>query len=409
MDYKIEYPEKNTAVIYVTVDKEEWQEDLKTAAEVTKTEDANANREYAISAAAGQALSEAVAKENLKVASQPSLTADDNEDGSVSITLTVPLVPEVKLGAYTGLDLEKAGVSVTEEEVLSHALAAVNQQKIWDTLPADTPAEKGDQVIIDFVGEKDGVPFEGGTGKDYPLILGSGSFIPGFEDQLIGAKAGEKVDVNVTFPADYFEPSLAGQPVVFHCTVKEVQKEIKPEMSDAFIERMQLEGVKTVDDLMARAKADMIAMKEQEAENDFAMRILDKVAANAEVEIPQTMIDNQVRQHMAQYEQQLQQYGMNFAEFLKASGQTEEEFQSRLIPQAEQEIRSALVLEAIADKEEIKATNEEIEDEYKLLTTVYRFPAEQLKMLISEASVAYQVAQRKTLDFLKASNEKKAA
>lgn len=409
MDYKIEYPEKNTAVIYLTVSKEDWQKDIEAAKEVTKTDDANANREYVISAEAGKVLADAVQKDNLKIASQPALTADDNEDGSVSITLTVPLVPEVTLGQYTGLDLEKAGVDVTEEEVLSHALAAVNQQKIWETLPADASAEKGDQVIIDFVGEKDGVPFEGGTGKDYPLILGSGSFIPGFEDQLIGAKAGEKVEVNVVFPENYFETSLAGQPVIFHVTVKEVQKEIKPEMTDEFIARMKLDGVKTVDDLMARAKMDMIAMKEQEAENDFAMKILDKVAANASVEIPQSMIDNQVNQHMQQYEQQLQQYGMTFADFLKASKQTEEEFKSRLIPQAEQEIRSALVLEAIADKEEIKASSEEIEDEYKLLTTIYRFPAEQLKMLIPEASVAYQVAQRKTLDFLKAHNEKKAA
>lgn len=409
MDYKIEYPEKNTAVLYVTVDKEAWQKDLKEAADVTKTDDAAANREYAVSAVAAKTLQEAVAAHNLKIATQPAIVADDNSDGSVSITLTLSLVPEVTLGAYTGFDLERAPIEVSEEEVMAEAAKTISAQKIWDKLPEDAPAKEGDQVIIDFVGEKDGVPFEGGSAADFPLVLGSGTFIPGFEDQLIGAKAGEKVEVNVSFPENYPVPDLAGQPVVFHVTVKAVEQEVKPELNDAFIEKMKLNGITTVDALLEKAKADMTALKEQEADNQLAVELLDKICDGSSVELPQAMIDNQVAQHMQQYEANLKQYGMSFADYLKATGQSEEDFRALLVPQAEQELKSALVLEAIAEKEQIQAADDEIQKEYDLLSTIYNMPAAQLRMLIPEGAVAYQITQRKTVDFLKDQNLKKEA
>lgn len=406
MDYKIDYPEKNTAVISFTDDPEQWKADLEAAkAQIPSATDDEA-KNLAINIAASRVFNEVAGKEHLKLATQPTLVSEPAENGGETITLTCLLVPEVTLAKYTGMDLVKEEAEVTDDEVMSEVIRRINAQKIWHQLPEDAAAKDGDEVVIDFVGEKDGVPFEGGSAQSYPLVLGSGSFIPGFEEQLIGIKAGETRDVNVTFPEDYFEPSLAGAPVVFHVKCIKVSEPVKAELNDNFVAEMKLDGVKTVDELLERTKADLLAVKEEEVQNALAMKILDKIAKESSADIPEEMIANQVAQTKAQYEQNLQQYGMSFEDFLKASKQTAEEFDQRLYPQAEAEIKNALVLEAIAEKEQITASSEELAQEYDLLSRVYGFPAEQLKMLIPEASVSYQITQRKTLDFLTKNNTK---
>nr|WP_256460850.1 trigger factor [Allobaculum sp. Allo2] len=311
--------------------------------------------------------------------------------------------------AYTGLNFEKQPITVSEEEVLQNVMGRINQTNLFEPLPEDAVAEDGNQVVIDFVGEKDGVAFEGGSANDYPLVLGSHTFIPGFEDQLIGVKAGDERSVEVVFPSDYFEASLAGQPVIFKVTVKSVQKAIVPELNDEFIKKMNLEGCSTVDELKAKIREELTQMKTEQEENRLAMAILTRVAEGAQMDIPAAMIDSQVSQHMEQYENQLKQYGMSFDDFLKASKQTAEEFRARLVPEAENELRSALVLDAIASAEQIGADEKDLAKEYELLSTVYNFPPEQLKMFIPQEAVAAQITQRKTLEFLKANNTKKTS
>lgn len=407
MNYTLEYPQKNTAVLSFVISKEAFEKDLEAAKQATGSDDSAKIHEYAIANAAGAVLSEAAAANNLKLATEPAMLSEENpEDGSINVTVTMTLVPEVTLPDYTGLNFVKEPATVTDEEVMQEVMQRISTSRLWKDLPADAEAKEGDQVIIDFVGEKDGVPFDGGSAKDFPLILGSGQFIPGFEDQLIGAKKGDQRDVNVTFPEDYFEASLAGAPVVFKVTIKEVQEPIQPELSDAFIEKMKLDGIKSVDQLRDRARADLIAVREQEIENRLAYDILNRIAEGAKMDIPEAMITSQIDQHIQQYAGQLQQYGMSMDEFLKSSKQTMDDFRKKIAPEAEQELRAALVLDAIAQKEQIKADDEDLKKEYELLSTVYNFPAEQLKLIIPEGAVAAQLTQRKTLDFLKEHNTK---
>lgn len=407
MDYKIEYPKKNEAVITFTIPKAEYEADIEAAKKATGSEDPAVAQEYALAQEGGKVFTEAAKEHTLKLATQPAFLSEADADDNVQVTLTCTLVPEVTLPAYTGLNFEKQPITVSEEEVLQNVMGRINQTNLFEPLPEDAVAEDGNQVVIDFVGEKDGVAFEGGSANDYPLVLGSHTFIPGFEDQLIGVKAGDERSVEVVFPSDYFEASLAGQPVIFKVTVKSVQKAIVPELNDEFIKKMNLEGCSTVDELKAKIREELTQMKTEQEENRLAMAILTRVAEGAQMDIPAAMIDSQVSQHMEQYENQLKQYGMSFDDFLKASKQTAEEFRARLVPEAENELRSALVLDAIASAEQIGADEKDLAKEYELLSTVYNFPPEQLKMFIPQEAVAAQITQRKTLEFLKANNTKK--
>lgn len=407
MEYTIEYPEKNKAVLSFVIPKADYAEDLEAAKKATGSDDDAVLQEFVLAQEAGKVFTEAAQQHSLKLATQPAFLSETNPDGDVNVTLTMTLVPEVKLPAYTGLNFEKDPITVSEEEVLSSVVARVNQTTLYEPLPADAAAQDGNEVVIDFVGEKDGVAFEGGTANDYPLVLGSHTFIPGFEDQLLGVKAGDSRNVEVVFPEDYFEPSLAGQPVIFKVTVKSVQKLVEPKLDDEFIKKMNLDGVSSVDDLKEKIKEELTRTRTEEADNKLAYDILSRIAKGAEMEIPAEMIESQVAQHMTQYENQLKQYGMDFDAFLKASNQSAEEFRARLVPEAENEIRSALVLDAIAAAEQISADQEDLKKEYELLSTVYNFPPEQLQMLIPADAVAAQITQRKTLDFLKDSNTKK--
>lgn len=403
MSFTIKDLNKEIAVITLNVNKEELEEAIKKAAEITGNEDEAANRQYAIHMEASKAIQAVFEEKGLKLASEPKVDVKDEEDGAIEVTITCPLVPEVTLGQYTGFNILKEAVDVNDEQVLEEVNHQIQSQSLWEDV--DTPAENGNQVLIDFTGEKDGVPFEGGSAKDYPLILGSNSFIPGFEDQLIGIKKGEEREINVSFPEDYFEPTLAGQPVVFKINCKAVEEQVKPELSDAYVEKLGHEEIKTVEQLKAVTKEQLTKMKEQEAENKQAMEILDQVVQQAKVEVPQAMIDNQVAQHLNELQSQIQQYGMDFNQYMEMTGQTLDDFKKQMAPSAEQEIKQALILAAIAEKEQIQVDQEEIEKEYNLLASVYQMPAQQLQMFVPAEAVAAQLVQRKAIDFLRKNNQ----
>ena len=403
MTYELSYPEKGLAVITITVPKDEFASELDKAKEAVKSDDENIIRQYAISAFASQAL--AAEQDKLKLATQPALTADTAENGDELITLTCKLLPEVELGQYKGFNIPKEETELNDEELMLEINRRLNAQQIWRDVPEGTPAEEGDRVVIDFAGKKDGVAFDGGTGENYPLVLGSHSFIPGFEEQLIGIKAGEKRDINVTFPEQYFEPSLAGQPVVFEITCKNVQKAIEPKLDDTFIQALEMKGVKTVDEFRDSVKAEMEAAKKQEAELRQIEKIVAKVVDASNIDVPQEMINSQVDQMVAEYNSNFQQHGLNMDQFLEMTNQTLDAFKKSLEPQALNDIKTALILEAIATKEDLHAEEKEIEQEYALLSRIYGFPAQQLSSLIPAGAVAYQIEQKKAMDFLKEHNE----
>lgn len=404
MDKKINKPNKDTVLIEAVVAKADLDEVIKNVAESQKSEDEAANLESAKQFEAMQLIQEAIIEEGLKLATQPEIEFKEEKDGDLRITVACTLVPDVNLGKYTRFEVLKEEVSVSDEEVLEYVNQQIQSQDMWEDV--DRPAQDGDQVVIDFIGVKDGVPFDGGSAENYPLILGSHSFIPGFEEQLIGIQKGEQKEINVSFPEDYFEASLAGAPVVFQVTCHAVKEKIAPQLDDAFIEKLGLENVKTVEEFKATSKEHMREIKEQEAKNKQAIEILDKVVADAQVEVPQKMIDQQVDQQLNELKGQLQQYGMQFDQYMQMAQTTEEEFRKQLEPQAVTQIKQALILIAIAEKEKIEATQEEIAQEYELMSNLYHMPAEQLQMFISDDVIRPQIVQRKTLDFLTKNNSK---
>lgn len=407
MDYKIEYPQPDTAVITFQIPKETLEEAMKEAAKATGSDDENVNREAAVNMEAGKIGSEALSKEKLKLATQPALTFDTDAEGNVLVDINCTLVPEVELGKYMGFDVQVEPAEVTDEEVDARVNADLQAKDLWEPLPEGTAAENGDRVIIDYIGEKDGIPFEGGSATNFPLVLGSGQFIPGYEEQLIGIKAGEERDVKLSFPENYPVPDLAGAPVVFHVKCNAVEKQIQPVLNDEFIQKMKLDGVRNVEEYREKIKAEMLAAKKQEAEEKALAEVMDKILAEVKVNIPAPMVESLIDQYVAQYANQMQQFGMSLDQYLQMTGMNMEQFRSSLSDQAVADIKASLTLEAIAEKENIKASEEEIDEEYKLLSSMYGLPAEQLKMMVPAQGIAFQLNQKKTTDFLKETNLKK--
>lgn len=404
MEYTVTYPAKDQADITSAVSMETWNKEIQDA-EAAGIDPAAAS-EYASQKISLDIAREAMAKDGLKLSEAPKVEAEE-KDGQMQFVLHCSLLPEVKLGTYTGLNVKSVVEPLTSEEIEGEIQRRISAEKLWNTLPAEDAAKEGDRVIIDFSGKKDGIPFEGGTAENYPLILGSGSFIPGFEEQLLGMKAGETKDIEVKFPDDYFEKSLAGAPVVFTVTVHEVQEEIKPELTNAFMEKLGLEGIRTVEEFKEKVAATLRGIKEQEADNKAVLEILDKINQDTEIDMPESMIDTHVSQHLQQLESQLAPYQMSLEQYIQMTGQDLEGLKASIRPQAEMEIRHALILETIAEKENIFAQQEELENEYTLMSQIYGMPADQIKMMIPAQAVATQIVQKKTLDFLKEKNIEK--
>lgn len=407
MDYKIEYPQPDTAVITFQISKEQLEEAMKEAAKATGSDDEKTNRDAAIQMEIGKVGGEAISTKKLKLAVQPAVTWNIDDEGAVLVDINCTLVPEVKLGKFTGFDVVVEPAEVTDEELDAKVNADLQGKELWEPLPADTEAKSGDRVVIDYIGEKDGIPFDGGSAKGFPLVLGSGQFIPGFEDQLIGIKAGEERDVKLSFPDNYPVPDLAGAPVVFHVKCNLVEDHIEPALNDAFIEKMKLDGVRNVEQFKEKIKADMLETKKHEAEEKALAEVMDKILAEVEMNIPTAMIESLIDQYVAQTANQMQQFGLTMDQYLQMTGMTMEQLRDSMTGQAEADIKASLTLEAIAEKENIQASEEEINEEYALLSSMYGMPAEQLKMMIPAEGIAYQLNQKKTTDFLKETNFKK--
>lgn len=326
--------------------------------------------------------SKALEECDLEIVSQPEIDVVQAEPGKAFIfTAEVAVKPEVTLGDYKGLEVPKSEVEVTDEDV--DAEIKKEQEKNSRTVTVeDRGAENGDITTIDFEGFVDGVAFEGGKGTDYPLTLGSGSFIPGFEDQLVGAKAGDHVEVNVTFPEEYQAAELAGKVAVFQCDVKKVEAKELPELDDDFAQ--DVSEFDTLAEYKEDIKKNLTDKKEKEARAAKENAAVDKAIENAQMEIPDAMVDTQVRQMINDFASRMQSQGLTMEQYFQFTGMTVEKMQDEMKPQALKRIQTRLVLEKIAEVENIQPTEEEVNEEISKMAEMYKMEADKLKELLGD-------------------------
>ena len=326
--------------------------------------------------------SKAVEECELEIVSQPQIDVTQAEPGKTFIfTAEVAVKPEVTLGEYKGVEVPKTDVEVTDEDV--EAELKKEQEKNSRTVTVeDRGAENGDIVTIDFEGFVDGEAFEGGKGTDYPLTLGSGSFIPGFEDQLIGAKAEDHVEVKVTFPEEYQAKELAGKEAVFQCDVKKVEAKELPELDDDFAQ--DASEFDTLAEYKEDIKKNLTEKKEKEARAAKENAAVDKAIENAQMEIPDAMLDTQVRQMLDDFSRRMQSQGLTMEQYFQFTGMTVEKMQEEMKPQALKRIQTRLVLEKIAEVENIQPSEEEVEEEFKKMADAYKMEVDKIKELLGD-------------------------
>jgi trigger factor len=318
---------------------------------------------------------------------------------------TVEVKPEVELGQYKGLAVEKTAATVGEEQVQSQ-LKVLQERHAKVTNLDEGSVVDGDTAVIDFEGFTDGVAFPGGQGTDYPLVIGSNSFIPGFEEQLVGATIGAEVDVNVTFPEEYHSADLAGKPALFKVTVKSVKRKEVTEMDDEFAK--DVSEFETLEELKADIKNKLLKTAEEQAEKDYKNSVIEKAVENATVEIPAVMIKERVDQMINDLAQRLQYQGLSFDQYLEYAGTSIEQMQENFRPQAEQGVKTDLVLEAVAKAEDIAATDAEIQAEIEKFAAQYKQEPDKFRELLQQRGelklFGRGVIVEKTVNFLVENN-----
>ena len=335
------------------------------------------------------------------IVSSPSIDVVQIEAGKPFIfTAEVALKPEVKLGKYKGVKVEKADITVTDEEVD----AEINKERennARNIEVTDRAVKDGDITTLDFEGFVDGVAFEGGKGENYPLTIGSGAFIPGFEEQLIGAEIGKEVEVNVTFPEDYQAEDLKGKAAVFKCTVKEIKEKQLPELDDEFAS--EVSEFETLAEYKADVKGKLEERKAKEAKDAKEAAVIEAIVKDSDMEIPEAMLATQQRQMVDEFAQRIQMQGLSIDQYFQFTGSSYEQMIEQVKPQAEKRIQSRLVLEAVAKAENITATDEDYEDELKVMAEAYQMEVEKVKELLPEKSVAQikeDIAVKKAAEFV---------
>lgn len=344
-------------------------------------------------------LQKALEEAKIEPVARPSLDIGEVNEDKAEVIFEVTVKPEVEIEGYTGLPYQVEKVEVSTEDIDKEISDMQNRYAEEETVEGE--AENGDTVTIDFEGFKDGEPFEGGKAEDHKLKLGSGSFIPGFEDQLIGKKAGDEVEVNVTFPEDYFEESLRNAPVVFKVKVKEVVRTVLPQLDDDFAKDTSIPGVETVEDLKNKVKERLESSRKEIAENKGEETLIKAAMDKMKVEIPQVMIDESVDQLVEETKANIGQYGIQLESYLKMMQQTMEGFRESLKEEAESRVKSELLFDTIAAKENLEATADDIENEYHELSERYNMEVEKVKQVISEKYIKEGVLRKHAFDFLK--------
>lgn len=337
----------------------------------------------------------------LDVVSRPEIDITQMEKGKDFIyTATVAVKPEVTLGEYKGVEIEKVDVEVTDEDVQAELLN-VQKQNARNIPVEDRAAKMDDEVTIDFEGFVNGEAFEGGKGENYQLTLGSHSFIDTFEEQIVGKMVGEEFDVNVTFPEDYQAADLAGKPAVFKCKLNGIKETELPELDDEFAS--EVSEFDTLDEYKADLKATLQVKKEKAAKNTKEGLVIDKIIENAQMELPEPMIETQKEQMLNEFAQQISYQGLSIEQYFQFTGMTKEKFLETAAPEAERRIKSRLVLEAIAKAEDIQVSEEELSEELKKMAEMYQMDLEQLTGLVGDSerdAIKQDIAVQKAVDLV---------
>jgi trigger factor len=342
----------------------------------------------------------AIEETGIEPVDRPNIDIEQIEKGKNFIfKATVTVKPEVKLGEYKGLEVEELDANVTDEDV-NKELEALQSRHAELVVKEDGKAENGDTVIIDFEGFVNDVAFEGGKAENYSLELGSNSFIPGFEEQLVGTTAGESKDVNVSFPEEYHAAELAGQPAVFKVTVHEIKGKELPELDDEFAKDADDE-VESLDQLKEKIKTRLEDSKKHEAEHQLRDTVVEKAAANAEVDIPEAMINTEINRMMQEFEQRLQMQGMNLELYFQFSGQDENALREQMKEDSEKRVKYNLTLEAIAKAENLEATEEDVNAELEKMAQMYNMTVENIRAALGGVEgIKSDLKLNKAVDFL---------
>lgn len=421
MSYTVENLEKSMAKLTITVSAEVFEEAMEKSYKknrnsisiqgfrkgkaprkmVEKLYGPEVFYEDAANFAIPDAYEEAAKESGLEIVSRPDFDLVDIGKGKEFIfTATVAIKPEVTLGEYKGIEVEKKAVKVMAADVNAE-IERVREQNSRMITVEDRGIKKDDTAVIDFEGFVDGEPFEGGKGEDYSLVIGSHSFIDTFEDQLVGKKTGEDVEVNVTFPEEYHEASLKGKPALFKVKIKEIKVKELPKLDDEFAS--EVSEFETLKEYKASVKKNLTERRKEEAKREKENTVVEKVVENITVEIPEPMLDEQTQQMIQEFAGRLSQQGLAFEQYMQMTGMTPEALMGQMKPEAEKRIRTRLTLEAIAKAEKIKATAKEIEEEIEKIASMYQMEPDKAKDMIGDSEkeqIAQDVAVQKAVDFV---------
>ena len=344
---------------------------------------------------------DAVKESKEEIVSNPKIDVVQIEKGKDFIyTAEVATKPEITLGEYKGLEIKKPDTEVTDEDINKELENARNRaaRKVEVT---DRPVKDGDETVIDFKGFVDGKPFEGGEGEDYPLTIGSHQFIEGFEEQLIGKNLNEKNEINVTFPKEYHVADLAGKPATFEVTVKKITEKQLPELNDEFADNVS--DFSTLEEYKADLKKKIGERKEREAKTQTENEAVDKAIENASIELPKAMVDTEARGIVDEYAQRLRSQGLNLADYMKYTGQTMDKLLEQVTPDAEKRIKTRLVLEKVAEAENIQVSDEDYNSQIEKMAADYNTDAEKFKKFIDESQetqIKEDMKVQKAIDLL---------
>ena len=347
----------------------------------------------------------AVEEAKLEVVSRPEIDIVSIDENGVELTAKVYTKPVATVSKYKGLEAAKETVRVNKSEI-EEEIELVRKRNGRQITLEDQPAADGDETVIDFEGFLDGVAFEGGKGEKFPLKLGSGSFIPGFEEQLVGHKAGESFDITVTFPEDYGAKELAGKEAVFKIVLHEVKRTELPEVDDEFVK--DVSEFNTLDEYKADVKAKITERKQKTAEHAFEEALIDELLANTDVDVPAPMIDSEVDAQVRDYDYRLQMQGGSLDMYFQYTGMNMDKLRESFRPGAERQLRTRLALEAVVKAEAIEATEEELEEEYKKIASGYNVDLEKVKESIPGSGITEDVVMRKAVELIKANAVKPA-
>lgn len=347
-----------------------------------------------------ESYAKAVEEAGIEPVDRPEIDIETIEQGQpVVFTAKVTVKPEVKLGEYKGLEVERLEATVTDEEVEAE-LKSLQERQAELVVKEEGTVENGDTVVMDFEGFVNDEAFEGGKAENYSLEIGSGSFIPGFEEQLVGLESGAEKDVEVTFPEEYHAEDLAGKPAVFKVKIHEIKGKELPELDDEFAKDVD-EEVETLDALKAKTKERLETAKKQDAENHLKDTLIEKATENAEVDVPEAMVNTELDRMLQEFEQRLQMQGMNLELYFQFSGQDEEALRGQMKEDAAKRVKMNLTLEAIVKAENIEVTEEEVNSELENMATMYNMTVDQIKQALGNAEgLKEDLKIRKAIDFL---------